>query len=117
MSQTTTARRSQLSIVSEPKTEAPIETVNPVTLDSAKLIDLWELRILNDAAFVFLALQHDRANDRGFDLDSFVFRWRGITNPDKELRRSGVMRVLETLEKNELLAIDRVNVQLNLLEM
>jgi hypothetical protein len=118
--QSTTARRPQTTIDLEP-TEETIATPSPkvpVTLTQFEIIDLWENAILNDRGFIYLALTYDKANDRPFDLEDFVFRWKGTPNDAgkvKELKRSSVFRVVETLEEKELLEVEKVNIQLSLL--
>ena len=90
----------------------------PVTLTQFEIIDLWENGIIPDRPFIYLALVHDKANDRLFDLEDFLFRWKGTPNDAgriKELKRSAVFRAIETLEEKELLEVEKVNIQLSLL--
>jgi hypothetical protein len=107
-----TVEKSKVEIVDLSEDE---EKEYPLTLAQYQIVSLWDDKLLSDVAFIVLALEFDRANDRSFDLVNFIHRWRGAGDPQKTLKRSTVVRVVELLEVKGYLTLDKIAVQLTLI--
>ena len=91
-----------------------------MNLSKHDLIDLWENGILSPLAFICLAIKHDALNEQPFDMDNFIFNWRGSANPDtgrvKTLSKKQVLSAIATLEEKDQITIDKLSVQLSIFE-
>jgi hypothetical protein len=107
-----------------PNSEVPLETeeetIGTWGALQDQILDLWGAGIFNDSAFIYAALSIDKENGQAFDLDNFIFRWQTMPDPDtgrnKVLTHAAVLKVLEKMQKLEMLEIKRATIQLTLLE-
>ena len=94
-----------------------------VTLGQHRLIHLWECGILGTLAYVFFAIECDRAGGKPFDIDVFCDRWEGLGRTTdegkeikpKELKRSAVLKALAALEEKGQVSLEKTQIQLTLL--
>jgi hypothetical protein len=90
--------------------------IEPIQLKPEMLIEWWEYGIINDSAFIAIALKMD-GNDENFDIENFCFRWRGTTDDKgkcKELKPNTVKKTIADLEKKGGLHVRYQQIQLNL---
>ena len=88
-----------------------------IELTDKKLIEMFDLGILNPIAYISFALQFEDLS-RPLDLESFCFRWRGSPNPEtnkvKEIKPIQVKRALLALEEKGAIDVPEQKIQLSL---
>ena len=90
----------------------------PVTVSQHELITWWSEGLINDAAFIFLALKIDRVGDQGiedFDVTRFCEDWEGYGKGEKpkRLKESAVTGLIQKLQQKGAATVE-IKMQLSL---
>ncbi len=95
--------------------------LHSLILGKAKIIELWDLGIWNDLAFVYAAVCYEEKNNQGdlftIDIENFIFNWSGIPDPDtgkvKRLTKKRLLNCLTTLEEKGEFRLQQSQLSLN----
>lgn len=89
----------------------------PIKVSQHELSTWWCQGLINDAAFIFLALKIERVGADGiedFDITKFCDDWVGEVNgKDKRLKEKTVMKVIQDLQQKGAATVD-MSMQLSL---
>ena len=77
-----------------------------IQLSRGELKELWELGVINNLAYVYLALKSEgHEPSKQVNLDYFAGRWTGTGERPKTLTRRQVMTAVSVLDEKGVLAI------------
>lgn len=90
----------------------------PITISQHELITWWSEGLINDAAYIFLALKVERVGGDGvedFDVTKFCDDWEGYgkTDKPKRLKESAVSKVVHQLQEKGAATV-QIRMQLSL---
>lgn len=82
-----------------------VETLD-LTITRPELIELWECGVINNLAYVYLALKSEgHEPGKQINLDYFAGRWTGTGERAKTLTRRQVLNAVAILDEKRVIAI------------
>lgn len=75
-------------------------TEQAVTLTKRQIMDLWNRGIINDQAYIYLAIKSESlTTDQPFDVDEFCQRWEAVKPGSEKMKTLKTPTVLSVLAK------------------
>ena len=86
--------------------DAAIAPKEPLVIGRFRILELWEIGVYSDLAFVQAAIAYDFGNNPevfNIDLENFIHNWRGSEDPDtgkvKKLKKRSLLNCVARLEE------------------